>query len=373
MTSRQCQILLFTLAHVCVISYAQKRSDCETTAEGPASCVPLSECRSIKQLLQRSILFGSDLQRLEASQCGFHQDEPLVCCTSPATRPPQSAQSTVKDKNSLLPKAPDCGTQLINRIVGGERTRITDFPWTVRIQHYDRRYEEYAFHCGGSLINKKYVLTAAHCVSGIPASWTISAVRLGEWDVLSDPDCVNDDNDCFDPVQDIQVEKVIVHEKLINTRLQVHNDIALLRLAKEARMSQTVQPICLPLSKEFDTRRYDGINMFVAGWGQTELETNSRYKLVVGVKGVSQQHCRRQYLTANIDDRQICAGEESGKDSCKGDSGGPLMDMVVSESSVVYYLSGIVSFGKRCGMKNVPGVYTKVNRFGEWILANLEP
>ncbi|XP_053691721.1 CLIP domain-containing serine protease B4-like [Sabethes cyaneus] len=366
------QLLLHILLNILALSYTYHSSNCRTPANELGSCVPLTECGFFQEITRKSMIFSSDLQYILTSQCGFRSNEPRLCC--PATKPPSANfQPNTKVRKSRLPEAPDCGIQYTNRIIGGERTSVTDFPWTARIQHYDHNFEEYGFHCGGSLINNRYVLTAAHCVSGIPFSWTINAVRLGEWDIQSDPDCLYDDSDCFEPVQDIQVEKEIVHEDFVNTRLQVQNDIALLRLAKEVRTSQTVQPICLPLNEQFSTRQYEDMKMFVTGWGQTESETNSRYKMVVAVKGVSQQLCRRHYLTASIDDSQICAGEEMGKDSCKGDSGGPLMDLTVSESSVVYYLAGVVSFGKQCGLADVPGVYTKVNWFGEWILDNIEP
>ncbi|XP_058449125.1 melanization protease 1-like [Malaya genurostris] len=364
---------LFLLVVVFRDINAQQPVYCRTPTNERGQCVLLSECSFVQRILNQAVLFKDDLKYVQASQCGGHNGSIRVCCANPAVVSSSVGQPVKTKTGKLLPAAPACGVQYSDRIVGGERTGITDFPWTARIQHYDERHSDYAFHCGGSLINRRYVLTAAHCISGIPASWTISAVRLGEWDVFTDPECKNGDDDCYDPVQDIKVEKAIVHEKFINTRLQVHNDIALLRMVREARLSQTVAPICLPLDERFAKRRYEGLRMLVAGWGQTELEGSSRYKLVVGVNGVSEQHCRRQYLTANINDKQICAGEEAGKDSCKGDSGGPLMDVVVVGSEVVHYIAGVVSFGKQCGMKGVPGVYTKVNRFSDWILKNLEP
>jgi len=78
-------------------------------------------------------------------------------------------------------------------------------------------------------------------------------------------------------------------------------------------------------------------------------------------------------------DSQICAGGEDGKDSCKGDSGGPLyMSRVNNRGQITldgmqpYYLMGLVSFGSReCGTGK-PGIYTRVESFLPWIKENIK-
>lgn len=372
----------------------QYGGSCKTPVNQPGSCVLVAECDFIRRVLAKPILENNDVRYVEASRCGTYQKKALVCCAQPTTSAPstsvggsssssnsnsiaqrvQSSGLSLEDRRKLLPLAPQCGVQYDDRIVGGERTGVTAYPWLARIQHYDERSNRYSFHCGGSLINTRYVLTAAHCLQGIPKTWTVNAVRLGEWDTSTNPDCDNDE--CYDPVQDIAVERLIPHENFINSRTEVHNDIALLRLASEAVMSDTVTPICLPLGANFANRPADGKRLFVAGWGQTETEPGSRYKLHVAVPKVTVGQCRNQYPTANIDDRQICAGGEAGKDSCRGDSGGPLMDIIEptrQQPQPAFYLMGLVSFGRQCGSVGVPGVYTNVNRFEDWILNHIEP
>lgn len=77
----------------------------------------------------------------------------------------------------------------------------------------------------------------------------------------------------------------------------------------------------------------------------------------------------------DIDDRQLCVGGDIGKDSCGGDSGGPMMKVHTAENSdPLYYLLGIVSFGvKHCGQSGEPGIYTAMSKYLEWILDNLSP
>lgn len=68
----------------------------------------------------------------------------------------------------------------------------------------------------------------------------------------------------------------------------------------------------------------------------------------------------------------MCAGGDRGYDTCKGDSGGPLMKFDQSKTPN-WYLVGIVSFGSaQCGLANFPGIYTRVDHFMDWILRNIK-
>lgn len=70
-----------------------------------------------------------------------------------------------------------------------------------------------------------------------------------------------------------------------------------------------------------------------------------------------------------IDDTQLCAGS-TGKDSCIGDSGAPLMIPGTNGTDVVWTIIGLVSFGSvPCG---TVGVYSKVSAYMDWILQNIE-
>lgn len=89
------------------------------------------------------------------------------------------------------------------------------------------------------------------------------------------------------------------------------------------------------------------------------------------------QACVERYKSANVllNDGQLCAGGEKGKDSCRGDSGGPLMTVSVDQTnSVNWYAVGVVSFGPSpCGLENWPGVYTRVSKYVPWIIDKLKP
>jgi secreted trypsin-like serine protease len=131
------------------------------------------------------------------------------------------------------------------------------------------------FGCGSSLINNRFVVTAAHCVTSedIPRRYQPTLVRLGEWNTATDQDCDTSDGtpDCVDePVQDIGIAKIIAHESYRKSDPNMHNDIALIRLRQPATFNFYVSPVCLPLTVTL--RRKNPINSFatVAGWGYTE-------------------------------------------------------------------------------------------------------
>lgn len=90
----------------------------------------------------------------------------------------------------------------------------------------------------------------------------------------------------------------------------------------------------------------------------------------------SNSECAPTYSTVRvrIGNGQLCAGGERGKDSCRGDSGGPLMvSYTNSRGDGNWYAAGIVSFGPTpCGFENWPGIYTRVSNYMQWIVGKLK-
>lgn len=95
------------------------------------------------------------------------------------------------------------------------------------------------------------------------------------------------------------------------------------------------------------------------------------------VDGVPTSRCNSVYgqLGVAISENQLCAGGLKGYDSCRGDSGGPLMALDSSiRDNNYFYLAGVVSFGPSpCGMEGWPGVYTRVDRYVDWVLSHMRP
>lgn len=139
----------------------------------------------------------------------------------------------------------------------------------------------------------------------------------------------------------------------------------------------SVRPICLPLdsfSQPLAARR----SGLVTGWGSTEDgASTSDVLLKVRLPIVPNEACTRAYRDqpfVRISHRQLCAGgTQPGRDSCSGDSGGPLQVVAMYRGQPRSVQRGIVSFGRRtCASQGSPGVYTNVAYYVDWILDTME-
>ncbi|XP_065078766.1 CLIP domain-containing serine protease B15-like [Ochlerotatus camptorhynchus] len=347
---------LIVIAVICVIcaslvSGLNINDDCITPCNKPGKCVSVRNCDFSLQIVRKEDATYEDSLYLENSKCGTHPGPPpvpLTCC--PAL---------------LNPK--ECGViDLTNRIFGGEPTKLEEHPWAALLIYDIYENNTLVPKCGGSLLNSRYVLTAAHCIEDIPKRWKLRYVRFSEWDAISKENCtiVNENEEICR--QEYEVEEIIVHPEYNKTvRNKVH-DITLLKLARDVQFSKYVRPICLPFDETIRNLPIDDEDFTVTGWGQTETAVRSGTQLHVDIIGKSLEVCNEKFSIANITlaDTQICVGGEKGKDSCKGDSGGPLMRLVNS----VWYQTGVVSFGNRfCGSEGFPGIYTNVAKYLKWI------
>uniref|UniRef100_A0A3B3C2V7 Transmembrane serine protease 9 n=1 Tax=Oryzias melastigma TaxID=30732 RepID=A0A3B3C2V7_ORYME len=234
---------------------------------------------------------------------------------------------------------PSCGLRPAlgpQKIVGGVTARKGEWPWIGSLQQHRLH------RCGATLIHNKWLLTAAHCLKDpSPTNWAVSlgsVLRSGAGALV------------------IPIQRVVVHPDFNGTRMD--HDVALLELAVPAPTSYTIQTVCLPSPVH---RFLQNAECYIAGWGSMK-EGNLLQK--AEVKIIEQADCQLSYgdaLTPNM----MCAGlMEGGRDTCLGDSGGPL---TCRDLSGRWFIAGVTSWGHGCGRVGFPGVYTRVTSVRKWI------
>ncbi|KAF6126601.1 serine protease 41 [Phyllostomus discolor] len=257
----------------------------------------------------------------------------------------------LQDQGRLFPEP--CGHQNIYpRIVGGKDSVLGRWPWQVSLRFHK------GHTCGGSLLNRRWVLSAAHCFvkHGGPSKWV---VQLGE--PSSRPSLWN----LWAFYHRYKVQDIIMYPHFKGSSF---NDIALLRLTSSVTYNKYIQPICV-MASSFEFQNWT--NCWVTGWGhiRENKELPPPYTLQeVQVTIINNSRCDYLFQQPDffyrIGDGMICAGSEDGShDTCKGDSGGPL----TCEKNGLWIQIGIVSWGVGCGRPNRPGVYTNVSRYFGWI------
>ena len=283
------------------------------------------------------------------------------------------------------------------RIQGGEISKKGTWPWMGQL------YDDDHLLCGLSLICTNWVLTAAHCFY-VPETGHMRLepsryrVRLGRNHKKGSIDEAGSQN--FVP------SRIFSHPKY-SAAMNLH-DIAIIALPYAARVSDFVRPICLPkalqhierdniLTKNLmirpNKRSRDRIEMenifadddaksgqycWIAGWGRDKTGKSPPTMKEAAIKIRTLDVCQSLYMYF-FPQAQMCAGGHHDRDSCVGDSGGPLMCDGKDYSTIdnhetnniknrkVWVVQGVTSFGSDCGTFGKPGGYTRINHYIDWI------
>ncbi|XP_043544524.1 granzyme A-like [Chiloscyllium plagiosum] len=232
-------------------------------------------------------------------------------------------------------------------IIGGNEVKPHSKPYMASIQFYNKTLKSYLHNCGGALIRNKWILTAAHC------EW------MGRVQVVLGAHSLSQNEKSQ---QKIQVKKQYPHPQF--NRRTTQNDIMLLELSSEAKINKYVNLLKLPNDKKTDVK--PGTSCKVAGWGITSIYSKSPSDTLQQVKLKVIDRCicnseeyynRKPVVTKDM----ICVGDSKAqRDSCNGDSGGPLI------CNKKY--KGIVSYGRGCADPKKPGIYTLISKkYLDWI------
>ncbi|XP_045484080.1 trypsin CFT-1 [Pieris rapae] len=234
------------------------------------------------------------------------------------------------------------------RIVGGSVTDISKYPYAVAMLYSRTGGGVHNLNCGGTIINNRSVLSAAHCYIGN---------TLQQWRMRVGSTHSNGGGVVHNP------NAIIIHPQY-NSRI-LDNDVAIIRSntafnfnANVARGSIASSNYWLP----------DNAPVWAIGWGWTSSYGPTSIQLrEVQLYTVNLQTCINRYREIGnvVNSNMLCVGilDVGGRDQCGGDSGGPLLH----NNAVV----GVCSWGHvDCGHPRYPGVNALVSRYTSWIQAN---
>ncbi|XP_043089716.1 trypsin II-P29-like [Puntigrus tetrazona] len=243
-----------------------------------------------------------------------------------------------------------CGQAPLNsKIVGGQAAAAGSWPWQANLLI---TCDGGQCLCGGSLINKDWVLSAAHCFQGSLGTIRIYLGRQSQWG--------------SNPNEVLRTARTVVNHPDYSDSTH-DNDLALLQLSSSVTFSDYIRPICLAAA---GSNFAAGTNSWVTGWGTLQSGgsiPNILQEVMIPV--VSNSDCDDAYDSIKITSNMICAGllNQGGKDSCQGDSGGPL----VIRNGSLWIQPGVVSFGIGCADPKYPGVYARVSQYQDWITSTI--
>ncbi|XP_046488808.1 serine protease snake-like isoform X1 [Neodiprion pinetum] len=277
-----------------------------------------------------------------------------------------------------------CGIVEVPLIIGGSKAVRKEFPHMALIGFGNSTI---SWQCGGSLISESFVLTAAHCLES-PNTGPATKVRAG----------LTNQKNPEDGMQERNIAERIKHPKYqLPAR---YHDVGLIKVNDPFDLNAEIRPACLHTENDIP-----GTKGIATGFGKQafERENGSDDLMKVQLTYVPENDCRKTFKV-DIGGRQlpdglipslICAGElGGGKDTCQviggfemksfsafpyrlpislqGDSGGPLQ-RVLNDPYCMYSIVGVTSFGKFCGFKNSPAIYSRVASYIDWIESNVWP
>ena len=230
------------------------------------------------------------------------------------------------------------------KIIGGTDANISDYPWQVLFRSGD-------YMCGGTLISRDWVVTAAHCTKESNGT----TIPIAEMFIVAGAT-----NPFNREGQNIRVSQVIVHENF--NRQALTSDIALLKLESPVNILNASAVKLITPGDVNEGAQIPGIMAWVTGWGLTRVRPNT---FPVNLQRVQMPIVSNELASdvwGSIPGGVLMAGYRDGnKDACSGDSGGPLVLSVDGE----YKLAGIVSWGsENC---DTYSGFTKVSDFTTWI------
>jgi len=244
-------------------------------------------------------------------------------------------------------------TNRFSRIMGGQDALPHSYPWMVSLA---KRSLNNLHLCGGVLLTRRHILTAAHCMEDFKG--------ISDMNIIAG---VHYTNERKNPIPALSID---IHPQYDPETFA--NDVAVVTLSSPLPENDPrIGTICLPPDDDITGKNYpppksSGVAI---GWGSTSFggrPSTALKQVILPILETTKWPCN---VFATYSQGQICAGELSGgADTCQADSGGPLM---VENSDSRWEIIGITSFGKSCGKPNSPGIYTRVGTYNSFIRSSI--
>ncbi|XP_022819248.1 venom protease-like [Spodoptera litura] len=373
-----CVLSIFFLFITVQCSYDRVEGERCETEQGVGKCVHVFRClSSIVDLKAKS----------HPKICSFKRKEPIICCNDCELvndtrnaivdtgggvyfKSGRKAIDKCLEHLSYLPYP--CQTRGLEKIWddkkqcnyyevkvyavvhGGENAERSRYPH-MALLGYGQEVDSAQWLCGGSLISDRFILTAAHCIIE-SAIGPVTFVAMG---ILkrSDP---------MKLWQIYKVRRIMQHPEYAPP--SKYNDIALIEIDRPVQYSKDVFPACL------DYEGQDQFNAQATGWGKLGKHQPLADNLqTVTLQKFSSEQCLKNYPPHRLlkqgynSETQLCYGDlKEPKDTCEGDSGGPLQ-VTPRLSKCLYSIIGVTSYGRACGYAGDAGMYTRVYHYVPWI------
>uniref|UniRef100_A0A2A4JC25 Peptidase S1 domain-containing protein n=1 Tax=Heliothis virescens TaxID=7102 RepID=A0A2A4JC25_HELVI len=232
---------------------------------------------------------------------------------------------------------PECGKVLLNkerlRSLKPSATLEGQWPWQIAL-YQQQTSVDFKYICGGTLVSKRHVITAAHCVTKKGSARVVNkntlTVYLGKHNLRTS----------VEGVQVKFVNRILVHPEYDPQNFKT--DIAILELRDLATYSDWVQPVCLWPENEMDIKNIVGQKGSVVGWGYDVTGVARQELTLLEMPVVDRQTCvnsYREFFGRFTSEKSYCAGYRERGSACNGDSGGGM----VFQKGESWYLRGVVS------------------------------
>ncbi|XP_078037748.1 venom serine protease 34 [Augochlora pura] len=252
-------------------------------------------------------------------------------CMVTATVPP-------KDDNC------QCGWMNPTRIVGGTEAGINEYPMMGALVDFLIKMP----FCGCTIIDDKYVLTAAHCT--LNRNVRNFGILIGDHDYSTGYET--------NATKLYGVKRIILHPNYDSHRRI--NDVAILEVVEPIQFNDKVGPACLPFEHGDDS--FGGELVQALGWGSTEYggePSTTLQKVTLNVE--TNLQCRKSY--PDVTKNEICTYTKD-KDTCGMDSGGPILWKNPTSHNLL--LAGVINYGIGCAL--VGSVNLRVGAYVDWIV-----